>query len=316
MSTILVTGASGFVGSYAVPALLAAGHRVAALVRSPESGQVVLDRLPEADRANVELRTGDVTRPGSLPAALTDVDGVLHLVAIPRDRKGGEELRLVNTEGTRAVVVAMRDAGVKRLVYMGAMGVTDDPDLHYASSKARAEALVAESGLDWTTLKPSLQFGPGDGFFNIIADLVRMSPGIVPVPGNGKSRFQPISVSDVATVVAKCFGDDATIGQTLDLGGPRYWTYREITSEVLRATGKKRAILPMPVPLIRLVAGTSETIGLPFPVATDQLRQLKLDNIGPVGLVDSTFGFQPRPMEGALGYLTQKKRDQTVRVLS
>ena len=107
MSTILVTGASGYVGSYAVPALLAAGHRIAALVRSPESGQVVLDRLPDADRANVELRTGDVTRPGSLPGALAGVDGVLHLVAIPRDRKGGEELRLVNTEGTRAVVVAM-----------------------------------------------------------------------------------------------------------------------------------------------------------------------------------------------------------------
>ena len=316
MSTILVTGASGYVGSYAVPALLASGHRIAALVRSPESGQVVLDRLPDADRANVELRTGDVTRPGSLPGALAGVDGVLHLVAIPRDRKGGEELRLVNTEGTRAVVVAMQDAGVKRLVYMGAMGVTDDPELHYARSKARAEALVAASGLDWTTLKPSLQFGPGDGFFNIIADLVRLSPGIVPVPGNGKSRFQPISVVDVATIAARAFGDDTTIGQTLELGGPRYWTYREITAEVLAATGKKRAILPMPVPLIRLVAGTSETIGLSFPVATDQLRQLKLDNIGPIGLIDSTFGFAPRPMEGALGYLKQKKRDQTVRVLA
>ena len=177
-------------------------------------------------------------------------------------------------------------------------------------------SLVAASGLDWTTLKPSLQFGPGDGFFNIIADLARLSPGVIPVPGNGKSRFQPISVADVATMAAAAFADDTTIGQTLELGGPRYWTYREITAEVLRATDKKRAILPMPVPLIRLVAGTCEAIGIPFPVATDQLRQLKLDNIGPIGLVESTFGFLPRPMEGALGYLKQKKRDQTVRVLS
>ena len=316
MSTILVTGARGFVGSYALPALLASGHRIVALVRTPESGDVILGRLTEGDRARVELRIGDVTRPGSLPDAMAGVDGVLHLVAIPRDRKGGVELRLINTEGTRAVVVAMREAGVKRLVYMGAMGVTDDPTLHYASSKAKAEAVVAASGLDWTTLKPSLQFGPGDGFFNIIAGLARLSPGVIPVPGNGKSRFQPISVTDVARVVAASFKDDATIGRTLDLGGPRYWTYREITAEVLRATGKKRVILPMPVPFIRLVAGTSETIGLPFPVATDQLRQLKLDNIGPIGLVEATFGFTPRPMEGALGYLKQKKRDQTVRVLS
>ena len=315
MSTILVTGPSGFVGSYAVPALLAAGHRVVGLVRTPEAGRLVLDRLPEADRSRVELRIGDVTRPATIGAALDGVDGVLHLVAIARDRGDGGELRLVNTEGTRAVVVAMQAAGVRRLVHMGAMGVTDDPALHYASSKARAEALVAASDLDWTILKPSLQFGPGDGFFNIVADLVRISPGIVPVPGDGKSRFQPISVADVADIAARAFADDTTIGASLDLGGPRYWTYREITREVLTAMGKRRAILPMPVVLIRLVAGTSERIRLPFPVATDQLRQLKLDNIGPLDVIAGRFGFQPRPMEGALGYLTSKQRDQTVRSL-
>ncbi len=118
-------------------------------------------RLSAEQRAAVELRTGDVTRPESLPAALAGVDAVVHLVAIPRDLRGGADLRLVNTEGTRAVVVAMQAAGVRRLVHMGAMGVQDDPALHYASSKAKAEALVRDSGLDWTILKPSLQFGPG-----------------------------------------------------------------------------------------------------------------------------------------------------------
>jgi uncharacterized protein YbjT (DUF2867 family) len=315
LSTILVTGASGFVGSYAVPALLAAGRRVVALVRTQESGRLVLGRLPETDRARVELRIGDVTRPGSLAEAMAHVDGVLHLVAIPRDRRGGAELRLINTEGTRAVVAAMNTVGVKRLVHMGAMGVADDPRLHYASSKAKAEALVAASALDWTTLKPSLQFGPGDGFFNIIADLVRVSPGLVPVPGTGKSRFQPISVADVAAVIARTFADDATIGSTLELGGPRYWTYREITREVLSGLGKRRAIVPMPVALIRLVAGAAEAVRLPFPVATDQLRQLKLDNIGSLDLIPERFGFQPRPMEGQLGYLRARRRDQTERVL-
>ena len=130
---------------------------------------------------------------------------------------------------------------------MGAMGVEDVPDLHYASSKAKAEALVRESGLDWTILKPSLQFGEGDGFFNIVAGLVRISPGLVPVPGNGGARFQPIHTGDVATVVVRALADPATIGETYDLGGPRYWTYREITREVLTALGKRRLIVPMPV---------------------------------------------------------------------
>jgi uncharacterized protein YbjT (DUF2867 family) len=312
MSTILVTGASGFVGSQTVPALIDAGHRVVALVRSPSSGEVVLGRLSPGQREAVETRVGDITQPDSLPPAMTGVDGVVHLAAIPRDHRGGADLRLINTEGSRAVVAAMHTAGVRRLVHMGAMGVADEPALHYASSKAKAEALVRDSGLDWTILKPSLQFGPGDGFFNIIANLVRMSPGVVPVPGDGRSRFQPIHVADVARVVAGSFADPATIGGTYELGGPRYWTYREITQEVLTALDKRRAILPMPVPLISLVAGVSEAVRLPFPVATDQLRQLKLDNIGPLDTIPTTFGFTPRPMEGALGYLRQKPRDQVL----
>jgi uncharacterized protein YbjT (DUF2867 family) len=310
MSTILVTGASGFVGAHCVPALLDAGHRVVALVRTPDAGDTVTHPLTAAQRANVEIRTGSVTHPGTLPEALAGVDGVLHLVAIPRDFRGGADLRLVNTEGTRAVVEAMKSTGVRRLVHMGAMGVRDDPTLHYASSKAKAEALVGESGLDWTILKPSLQFGEGDGFFNIIADLVRMSPGIVPVPGRGDSRFQPIHADDVARVAVASFADPGTIGGAFELGGPRYWTYREITQEVLSALGKKRVIVPMPVPLIRLVAGTAELVRVPFPVATDQLRQLKLDNIGALDVIPARFGFEPRPMEGGLGYLRTRKRDQ------
>jgi NADH dehydrogenase len=310
MSTILVTGASGFVGAHVVPALLGAGHRVVALIRDPSSGETVLGRLPVADRGRVDLRTGDITRPESLDAALAGVDGVVHLVAIPRDFNGGAQMRLVNTEGTRAVVAAMRSTGVARLIHMGALGVVDDPGLHYASSKAKAEALVAESGLEWTILKPSLQFGPGDGFFNLIARLVRLSRGIVPVPGDGSSRFQPIHADDVARVVVASLADPTTTRGTFELGGPRYWSYREITSEVLAALEKHRLIVPMPVFLIRLVAGGSELVHLPFPVATDQLRQLRLDNIGPLDLVASRFGFEPRPMEGALGYLKRKLRDQ------
>lgn len=310
MSTILVTGPSGFVGGHVVPALLGAGHRVVALVRNQSAGDTVLGRLPLADRGRVDLRTGDVTRPASLDGALAGVDAVVHLVAIPRDFNGGAAMRLVNTEGTRAVVAAMRSTGVGRLVHMGALGVVDDPSLHYASSKAKAEALVAESSLQWTILKPSLQFGPGDGFFNLIARLVRLAPGIVPVPGDGSSRFQPIHAGDVARVVVASLADASTVHKTFELGGPRYWTYREITREVMNGLGKRRVIVPMPVLLIRLVAGASELVHLPFPVATDQLRQLHLDNIGPLDLVASRFGFEPRPMEGALGYLKVKLADQ------
>jgi NADH dehydrogenase len=310
MSTVLVTGASGFVGSHLLPELLGAGHRVVALVRSPASGEKVTRRLPAALAANLELRTGDVDRPATLPAALAGVEAVVHLAAIPRDSNGGRQLLAVNLDGTRNLVAAMQASGVMRLVHLGALGVEDREELHYAKSKARAERAVRESGLDWTILKPSLLFGPGDGFFNIVADLVRLSPGIVPVPGNGASRFQPLHVGDLALCLRLSLERPETVGHAFELGGPRVWTYREITAEVCRGMGRRRAILPMPVPLIKLVAGAAEAVHLPFPVATDQLRQLALDNVGPLDGVHSAFGFIPRRMEGELQHLRRRKAMQ------
>ena len=310
MATILVTGASGFVGSHLVPELLDHGHRVVALARTPEAGRRVLGRLRPAQQEAVQVRIGDVTRGGSLEGAFAGVDAVVHLVAIPRDWNGGADLRLTNTEGTRNVVVAAQRAGVQRFVHQGALGVVDDPNLHYASSKAKAERLVADSPLDWTILKPSLLWGERDGFFNVIANLVRMSPGVVPIPAGANSRFQPMWIGDLVTIMRRVVEDPATIRRTYDLGGPDLWTYREIVREVLEGMGARRAILPMPQPLIRLVAGSSEVVHIPFPVATDQLRQLAFDNVAQLDGVRDAFGFEPRRMDGNLGYLRRKPREQ------
>ncbi|HEY4188826.1 MAG TPA: complex I NDUFA9 subunit family protein [Candidatus Limnocylindrales bacterium] len=310
MATVLVTGASGFVGSHVVPALIDAGHRVVALARDDDAARTITGRLTPSQLANLETREGDVTQPATIPGALDGIDAVVHLVAVPRDYDGGATLRLVNTEGTRYLVEAMHLAGPRRLIHLGAMGVVDEPDLHYASSKAKAMAIVRDSDLDWTILEPSLLFGPRDGFFNLIAGLVRMSPGIVPITGTGAARFQPLAIDDLTRVVVAAVADDGTIGHAYPLGGPRYWTYREIVEEVLRAMDKRRVLVPMPVPLIRLVAGGAEFVRLPFPVATDQLRQLKFDNIGPLDGVRTAFGFDPRPMEGGLAHVRLPLRDQ------
>jgi uncharacterized protein YbjT (DUF2867 family) len=311
MSTVLVTGASGFVGSHLVPAIVDAGHHVLALVRDDEAGERVQRRLTGAQRANLSIRRGDVTDPATLPAALAGADAVVHLVAIPRDWDGGASLRLVNTEGTRNIVQAATDAGIRRFVHLGALGVADEPDLHYASSKAKGMAVVRASALDWTILSPSILFGPRDGFFNILADLVRLSPGVVPITGTGDARFQPLAIGDLAKAAVRVLEDPSTAGREYLLGGPRSWTYREIMEEVLRAMGAKRVLLPMPVALIRLVAGTMEALRIKaFPVATDQLRQLKLDNTGELDSVRSAFGFDPQPMEGGLAHLRRRLRDQ------
>lgn len=310
MSTVLVTGASGFVGSHVIPALLDHGHRVVALARSAASADRVRDRLTPAQRAGLETRRGDVTEPETLPAALDGVDTVLHLVAIPRDWNGGADLRLINTEGTRNVVAAARRAGVQRFIHQGALGVEDDPNLHYASSKAKAEALVSASDLEWTILKPSLLFGERDGFFNVIANLARLSPGVVPIPAAANSVFQPMWIGDLARIVVRVVEDPSTIRRRYELGGPEHLTYRQMAREVLRGMGARRLLVPMPRPLIMLVARGSELVRFPFPVASDQLRQLALDNATETDAVQRAFGFEPRPLAGNLDYLRRRLKDQ------
>ena len=310
MSNVLVTGAAGFVGSHVVPALLDAGHSVRALVRDEGGTRRVIARLTLDQQRSVTFATGDVGDPASLVGAATDVDAIVHLVALPRDRNGGRDLERINLGGTRAMLDAARTAGVDQFIHLGAMGVRDDPRLHYAQSKARAESAVGDSGLRWTILKPSILWGQRDGFFNILATLVRYSPGIVPLPAGQHARYQPLSVDDLARIVAICLGRDDTIAQSYELGGPAYWTYRDMLQEVIHTMGKRRVLLPMPLPLVKFVARAAEALRIRFPVASDQLRQLAFDNAADLDGVSRAFGFQPRPMAGNLAYLRRRLRDQ------
>ena len=306
MARVFLTGATGFVGSHVLPALLDAGHSVTALVRSEARATALLARVA-ASPGKLETRIGQVNDRASLDAAMVGCDAVVHLVALPRDWNDGADLERVNAVGTATVVAAAEAAGIKRFIHLGALGVQERPELHYASSKARGEGFVRASSLEWTILKPSLIWGERDGFFNIVAALVKIPAPAVPVPGNGKSRFQPVWVGDVARAIVQVLDTPkGSIKASFELGGPRYWTYTEITQEVARALGKRRIIIPMPVPLITLVARISEAIRLPFPVATDQLRQLALDNIGATDAVERELGFAPVDMGGRLGYLKRK----------
>ncbi|MFZ9895757.1 MAG: NAD-dependent epimerase/dehydratase family protein, partial [Candidatus Limnocylindrus sp.] len=143
MARVFLTGGSGFVGSHVLPALLAAGHEVVALARSPRAAATIAQRN-EPYAARLTTRIGDVTNPASLPAALAGCDAIVHLVAIPRDWSKGADLLRINTAGTEALIAAASSAGIKRFVHLGALGVEDREELHYATSKARAERAVRE----------------------------------------------------------------------------------------------------------------------------------------------------------------------------
>ena len=289
---IAVVGATGFVGSHLVPHLVASGHRVIAISRHGR-------RLPNWTD-DVEARAADITT-GDLGVALAGADAVVHLAAIPRET-GGRRFDDVNVRGTQRVVAAAERIGVRRFVHLSVLGVADDPKLAYLYSKWRGEDAVRASGLEWVVLRPSLMFGTGDGFFNLVKTTLRWwSPGVVAIPGKGDARFQPLSVDDLAIAVERSLTDAGSARTIYELGGPAYLSYREIVDGVMRVTGMRRLPVGVPIPLISALTSVTDRVLPIFPVSHDQIASLQRPNYTELDAFERHFGVEPRPMD--LSYL-------------
>ena len=287
---ILITGAAGYVGNNLVRLLVAQGQPVRALVHSPQKAAA---RLTDV-REQIEIVAGDVTRPETLRPALEGVSAVVHLVAVAIERQRGDYER-INTQGTVNLVDAAKAAGVHRFINMSQNGADSRLPYRFLASKGRAQDYVAASGLDWTALRPSVIWGPQDEFANVQARLIKLTPLVFPIVGDGSTRFQPVWVGDVVAVVARCLDDASTIGGEYALGGPEVLTYAQIVRRVLEAMGARRLTINVPVPLLRPVVKLME-VALPNPpVTTSLLDLLKVDNAVADNALTRVFGITPRP---------------------
>ncbi|HEX5579642.1 MAG TPA: NAD(P)H-binding protein [Candidatus Limnocylindria bacterium] len=292
---VSVIGATGFVGRHVVARLQECGYTVRAVSRHGTRRADWADSVQPL-AANVETGAG-------LGAAMVGADAVVHLVAIPRE-SDGRTFAAVNVDGVRNVLQAMRAAGVRRIVHLSVLGVTDEPGYRYLSSKWRGEKLVRESGLDWVVLRPSIMFGPGDGFFRLIDTTLRWwSPGVVAIPATGTVRFQPLAAADLAVAVERCLAEPARAGSVYELGGPDYLTYPQLVDAVMAATDRRRLKLPVPVPLLRALTYVSDRVLPVFPVSHDQVASLGRPNYTDADAFQATFGIAPRPLN--LSYLSQ-----------
>ncbi len=233
--TILITGATGFIGRR-LAALLAGKYAARCLVRDTVRAK---DLLPPA----VELLTGDMTDAASLKAAVAGADAVVHLAA----RKGDEpDIVAVNVGGAHNLIEACRAAGVKRVINVGSQASRLARRGAYGETKARSDEAFASSGLEVTTLVPSLVYGPRDtGVFGKLARVTASAP-FVPVIGDGSVRFQPVHVDDVCAVIAGCLAEPRTIGKTYAVGGPESVTLVELVDLIGAALGKKPLKVHLP----------------------------------------------------------------------
>jgi uncharacterized protein YbjT (DUF2867 family) len=294
---ILVTGAAGFAGSRIVARLTSDGERVRALVRDAEKARRC---LPEQ---GVDLVVGDTTRPETLEPAVAGVDTIIHAAFITADRKQGPGVNYhaTNVDGTANLVDAARGAGVKRIVVLSGLGTRSDKPSSYMQGRYEAEQSVIKSGLAWSILGPSIQFGEGAAFFNGLADLIRGTPLVVPVVGSAGRKFQPIWVEDVTTCLLKMAREPAGYdGKRIDVGGPEVYTYGQILDMLMQTLGKRRLKVPGPVPLVRIGAGAMEAVLPKPPITRAAVDLFTFDNVTDLDAVPRNFGFRPMSLRAYL----------------
>lgn len=263
---VFVTGGTGFVGKAMVDKFLDRGHEVTLLSRHPGTS------LREDDR--VHVAQGDVTDPVSLRAILKHApfDAVVHLVGIIREKPGkGITYERMHVQGTRNVVEAAREAGVRRFLHMSANGANPD-GTPYQASKWRAEQIVKESDLQWSIFRPSLITGAGPGFDEQMADMIRKSP-VVPVFGDGDYKVAPIARQDVTEAFANALESDRAAGKTFCLCGPEEFTFREYLQRLEAVMGKRKPLVRVPQGLMLSAAGALERVP-GFPASREQLTML------------------------------------------
>jgi NADH dehydrogenase len=269
--TVLVTGGTGFIGPHIVHALRASDTPVRALVRDPA-------RAGRLTAWGVDLAPGDVADSVSLRGACEGVDAVVHLVAIIKGRPA--DFERVMSHGTRNVVAAAQDAGVRRFVLASALGLDERSKdaVPYFAAKWEMEKAVKESGLEHVIFRPSFVFGRDGGVLPTFVRLARLAP-VTPIIGPGTQRIQPIWVEDLAAYYARAITEPAAANRTFDLGGPEAVTWNEFWERLKRVLGKRRPSLHVPFGAMRLQATLTERMP-GAPVTRDQLTMLQLgDNV-------------------------------------
>jgi NADH dehydrogenase len=270
---VLVTGATGFVGPSVANAIAAAGHDVRVLERKPGSAA-------RAGIAQAEAVRGDMTDSASLGLATAGMDVVVHLVAI---RQGSRDtFQRVMVEGTRNLIAAATQAGVKRLVLMSALGTTEETKdlVPYYEAKWTEEQDVKASGLEHVIFRPSFIFGREGGILPTFLRLARVGPftGIV---GSGEQRIQPIWAADVGSYFAQAVDEQQAANRTFELGGPDVVSWNELWSRIRAVLGiRRRPTVHLPTGLMRIPALVTERLPGNIPLTRDLLTMLEAgDNV-------------------------------------
>jgi len=289
---ILLTGATGNVGSALLRRLTADGERVRCLVRDP--------RRLGPERVRVQIALGDLSDPGSFRNAMRGVKTVIHLAAAIRDQPRGS-IEELNGVATYRLVHAAERAGVERFVFFSAMGASLHAPMRFFRAKALAEDAVQDSSVPSTVFAPSIVYSPHDYWVGLMERLTLLPA--VPISGSGRAAYQPIWAEDVVDCVVAALGRDGDAAERYELAGPETLTYDDVARVVLRSLGRRRRLLHVPLPLVRTtLKGVQAVMGAASPATWDEVELMEAPMTSATGIADAqALGVSPLPMREVLG---------------
>lgn len=302
---LLLTGATGLVGSTLLPRLLGEGTQVRCLVRDP--------RRLGAQRVRVQIALGDLADPPSFRNALRGVQTVVHLAASIRDQPRGSIEELDGIATWRMVEAAERQ-GVERFVFFSALGASTHHRTRCLRAKALAEQAVREANVRSIVFAPSIVYAPGDPWLTLLERMALLP--VMPLSGRGHAAFQPIWAQDVADCVVAALrssGPDgsgngggthaANAHERYELAGPETLSHEDIVRTILRSLNRRRPLLRVPTPLVSRTLRVLERAGGPGVFATwDEAELMETSMTSARGSADAEgLGVRPARMAAVLG---------------
>lgn len=292
---LLLTGATGLVGSALLRRLIDEEQPVRCLVRNP--------RRLGPQRVRVQIALGDLTDPPSFRNAMRGVDTVVHLAASTRDQPRGSIEELTAMATWRMLDAAQR-SGVEHFVYFSVLGASEHHRSRLFCSKAIAERAVHESDLRSTIVAPSLVYAPHDRWLTLVARLARLP--LMPIPGHGRALCQPIWAEDVAECLAAVLRADErqpAAHRRYELTGPQTLTYDEVVHSILLSLDRERPLLHVPMPVAsRALHSLERLMHSGTPLTWDEAELIQANMVSDHGIADAeTLGVIPQPMSAVLG---------------
>ncbi len=275
--------------------LVADGRPMACLLRPAQREQ----RLPPG--IHVAIVSASMRDIPALRTAMQGVTAIVHLTG-EEDIDYGDNLQS-HVEDTANLLTAAEETGVRRIVYLSRLGADRASAYPIYRAVGDVEALIGNSGLDYTILQAPIIYGEGDQFTTTLVMLAKVIPFILPIPAAEKSRFQPLAVTDLATCVALALERDDLVRKTIPLGGPEHFTFEQLVLEVLKAAGVKKRLVSVRVPFVGWAIAISEALLPRNPTPYRWLDLLATGCATDLVTIPRHFGFEPGRLSSNLDYL-------------